>query len=52
MRKAAGIMMIISGFIGGSLWSAIVRDVVSHYAQSIGPLPWEEAVSLMVYLYI
>ena len=43
MRKAAGILMIISGFIGGILWSAIVRDVASHYAQSIGPLSWEEA---------
>jgi len=27
MRKAASILIIISGFIGGILWSAIVRDV-------------------------
>ena len=50
MRKAAGILMIISGFIGGSLWIAIVRDVASHYAQSIGSLSGEEAARVAVHL--
>ncbi len=35
MRKAAGILMIIGGLIGGSLWLRIVRDLMTDFAKTI-----------------
>ena len=34
MRTAAGILMIIGGIIGGSLWSAISGELLSGFLQT------------------
>jgi len=48
MRIAAGIMMIIGGFIGGSIWLVIVRELITGWALSGAPYSYEEATQLAV----
>jgi fructose-specific phosphotransferase system IIC component len=50
MRKAAGILMIIGGLIGGSIWLTIVRELIIGLALSGGPYSPEEATQLAVRL--
>jgi hypothetical protein len=50
MRITAGILMIIGGFIGGSLWFSFVGNVVSYFTGSLAPLSSSEAVNIAVVL--
>ena len=46
MRIAAGILTIIGGLIGGSLWLTIVRELITGWAISGGPYSYGEAAQL------
>lgn len=46
MRIAAGILMIIGGLIGGSIWLTIVRELITGLALSGGPYSPEAAAQL------
>ena len=48
MRKAAGILTIIGGLIGGSLWLTIVREFITGWAISGRPYSYEQATELAV----
>jgi hypothetical protein len=50
MRKAAGILMIISGLFGGILWSVLIGEIISSYIRSGAQLSYEQAVQTSVAL--
>ena len=50
MRITAGILIIIGGFIGGTLWFGIVGDLISHFVRTLAPLSPDKADELALTL--
>jgi hypothetical protein len=50
MRITAGILMIVGGLLGGSLWFGIVGDLISHFVRTFAPLSPDKADELALTL--
>lgn len=48
MRIAAGILMVIGGFIGGTFWLTFIRELASYFARSVAPIPYGEVTEIAV----
>ena len=48
MRTAAGILTIIGGLIGGSIWLTIVRELIYDFARTLAPLNPSQSAEIAV----